>query len=345
LGCCFSNFMQRLRVSPSVDPKYVFYLLNSSLGREHVNYFGQTTTGLRNLTGTILGDVLVPGASLKEQRAIAGFLDRKTAAIDALVAKKERLVELLQEKRQALITQAVTKGLDPNVPMKESGVEWIGRLPAHWSVWTVRNLIRARLLEVQDGNHGELHPVAEDYVPSGVPFLMANNIRDGQVDLEGCKFIRTEHADSLRIGFAREGDVLLTHKGTIGETAILSDLSSPYAMLTPQITYYRPRRTVMHPSYLYLFMASEALQGQMRFIASVQATRDYVGITAQRNLKLAVPPIREQREIATVISPMVERLDRAMRAVRTSGETLLAYRQAVIIHAVTGKIDVTKEAA
>src|SRR6266850_1619151 len=97
---------------------------------------------------------------------------------------------------------------------------------------------RGAIMEIQDGNHGDKHPVASDYVSDGVPFLMASDIRDGVVDLTPCKFISREQADSLRIGFARSGDVLLTHKGTVGSVAILPEVED-YVMLTPQVTYYR----------------------------------------------------------------------------------------------------------
>lgn len=177
----------------------------------------------------------LPVVPSSEQEAIANFLDRKTVAIDALISKKERLVELLQEKRQALITQTVTKGLDSRVPTTPGVPPFVGAFPRTWETWTVRDLLRMRHLRVQDGNHGELHPVAADYVDDGIPFLMANNVRRGSVDVTSCRFIRKSQADSLRIGFAQAGDILLTHKGTIGEVGILPELRTPYAMLTPQV--------------------------------------------------------------------------------------------------------------
>jgi len=132
LNCCFSNFMQRLRVArPNLDRHY-WYFLNCPVAREQLIFQSSTTTGLGNLNSSILGSIRVPVAPKDEQQAIASFLDRETAKIDKLIEKKERLIELLQEKRSALITQAVTKGLDPTVPMKDSGVEWLGKIPAHW---------------------------------------------------------------------------------------------------------------------------------------------------------------------------------------------------------------------
>jgi len=229
-----------LRARPGADARFVFYVTLS----DHFRRLGASTMygagGQKRISEEFILNLRHPLPSELEQRAIAAFLDCETARIDALVAKKERLIELLQEKRAALITRAVTKGLDPNVPMKDSGVEWLGEIPAHWDVWSVRNLLRRRFVQVQDGNHGELHPIAEDYVPAGIPFLMATDIHGGRIDLVGCHFIAKAQADKLRIGFAKPGDVLLTHKGTIGATAIVPEaIDSPYIMLTPQVTKNR----------------------------------------------------------------------------------------------------------
>jgi type I restriction enzyme S subunit len=110
------------------------------------------------------------------------------------------------------------------------------------------------VLEIQDGNHGEKHPKSSDYVGEGIPFIMAKNVSQGSVDLISCKFLPREKADKLRIGFAKSGDVLLTHKGTVGHVAVVPEVH-PYIMLTPQVTYYRVDGAKLHNRYLaYTFM-------------------------------------------------------------------------------------------
>ncbi|MCH7702324.1 MAG: type II toxin-antitoxin system RelE/ParE family toxin, partial [Planctomycetes bacterium] len=268
--------------------------------------------------------------------------DSLTAAdrlIDALLAKKERLIELLQEKRTALITHAVTKGLNPTAPMKDSAIEWLGEIPAHWNVWTVRNLLRSEMLEVQDGNHGEIHPVASDYVSTGIPFVMANNVRNSLIDLTSCHFISKEVADRLRIGFSLPGDVLLTHKGTIGETAIVPDkIDSPYLMLTPQVTYYRIRSKQLTRGFLHRQFQSGAFQEQLRLLAGGGTTRDFIGIMEQRALCLVVPPEREQLEIEVHLAPILDSFDELMESVKSGIVQLKELRTALISAAVTGKI-------
>ena len=116
----------------------------------------------------------------------------------------------------------------------------VGIIPEEWDVVAVEKLVEEKTLaKPLDGNHGNIHPKSSDYVGYGIPFVMANNFANGQVNLESCKFITKERADKLQKGFSVSGDVLLTHKGTVGNTAIVGELSTDYIMLTPQVTYYR----------------------------------------------------------------------------------------------------------
>ena len=149
----------------------------------------------------------------------------------------------------------------------------------------------------QDGNHGEKHPKASDYVGDGIPFVMASDLLDGAVDFARCKKIPKLLADSLRIGFAERGDVLLSHKGTVGQVAHLTDTPTEYVMLTPQVTYYRVRdRDQLEPLWLFYCFLSPDYQMQLRRYER-QSTRAYVGITAQRELKIPVCEISIQRDL------------------------------------------------
>lgn len=154
-----------------------------------------------------------------------------------------------------------------------------------------------------DGNHGEIHPKEGDFVASGVPFIMASDIKDGVVDYVGCKFITRKQADSLRKGFAKSGDVLLTHKATIGRTAIVKYDEQPYIMLTPQVTYYRVRDTQkLDRRYLRYYFESSFFQGILALWAGAGSTRAYLGITEQGKLPFVLPPIKKQRKIAAILS-------------------------------------------
>ncbi len=160
-------------------------------------------------------------------------------------------------------------------------IRTLGRLPKDWRYARIGDLEQEGIFTgIQDGNHGEKHPKSTDYVPSGVPFIMAKDLVNGRLNLLECNFISREQAGGLRIGFARAGDVLLTHKATMGRVAIVPDVDD-YIMLTPQVTYYRiGDRSQLNNAFLkYCFLAPR-FQHQLNS-TSDQSTRKFIGITAR----------------------------------------------------------------
>jgi len=283
----------------------------------------------------------IPLPPYSEQKLIANFVDEKCELIDEIIQKKQQQFESLQKYRQAIISESVTKGLHPDVPMKDSGIEWLGQVPTHWKIINVRNLLRKRHLEIQDGNHGELHPTSKDYVDEGIPFVMASNLKNGTVDFDNCKKIHKDVADNLRIGFSIPGDVLLTHKGTIGEVAMVPDnFNYPYIMLTPQVTYYRFKTKEIKNKFVLYYFQSFPFKEQLKYIAGIQSTRDYIGLIAQKDLFLLVPPVEEQEEIISYLENRTVLIDQLLEIIQTQIQRLQEYRQALITDAVTGKIDV-----
>ena len=146
LNCCFSNFMQRLRVKRNTVPRFIWYVLNGKLGREQLDYLSDTTTGLANISGKVIGRIAVGHPPLREQRAIVRFLDHADRRIRRYIRAKERLIELLEEQKQATVHQAVTGQIDvrtgqPYPAYKDSGVEWLGEVPEHWVVSRLGRLV------------------------------------------------------------------------------------------------------------------------------------------------------------------------------------------------------------
>ena len=185
----------------------------------------------------------------------------------------------------------------------------LGALPAHWRYARVGDLEDEGVIEdVQDGNHGERHPKSSDYVATGVPFVMAKDIINNRLNLSGCSFISREQADSLRIGFARPGDVLLTHKATMGRVAIVPE-GYDYVMLTPQVTYYRIKdRKQLDARYLKYAFVSPRFQHQLN-ASSDQSTRKFIGITAQRDLWFPLPSPLEQERIADILGTLDDKIE------------------------------------
>jgi type I restriction enzyme S subunit len=170
------------------------------------------------------------------------------------------------------------------------------------------------ILEVQDGNHGEKHPTSADYVEEGIPFLMARDFQEGRVNLQGACKIPKPLGDSLRIGFARSGDVLLTHKGTVGLVAIVPNVSD-YVMLTPQVTYYRTNPKKLLNKYLKYAFQAPFFRDQLSSF-SAQSTRPYIGITAQKGLQLDFPSLPIQRRIAGILSAYDDLIENSQRRIK-----------------------------
>ncbi len=180
----------------------------------------------------------------------------------------------------------------------------VGVIPSDWEVSTIEELVSKGLIEKpMDGNHGNIHPKGSDFVDSGIPFVMANNVSNGHVDLESCHFIRKEQADNLQKGFSVTGDVLFTHKGTVGNVAIVGEINTPYIMLTPQVTYYRVKNfDAITNSYINQYFLGDTFQKIIKGISG-GGTRAYIGITSQRQLPFILPPTKyEQTAIATALS-------------------------------------------
>lgn len=180
-------------------------------------------------------------------------------------------------------------------------------MKCNWKEYSVQELIELGMLEEpMDGNHGSIHPKSSDYVKSGVPFIMANNLSNGIVDYTNCAYISQQQANTLRKGFAHPGDVLLTHKATIGRTAIVDDRYDTI-ILTPQVTYYRVKNGISN-RYLKYYFDTSTFQQTLANWAGSGSTRAYLGITAQRKLPIVLPPLEQQVRIADILTAFDDKI-------------------------------------
>lgn len=308
-----------------VQAKFAYYW--STGLREILFHFDRTAIPQITTEYVSRNKIVLP--NLKEQTHIARFLDYETARIDALIEEQRRLIELLKEKRQAVISHAVTKGLDPNVPMKDSGVEWLGEVPEHWTVGRVRNLVEFAI----DGPH-----FSPSYVDEGVLFLSARNIKTDRWSFSDAKFISQDDYEefSKRVKPVR-GDVLLTKGGTTG-IARAVDFDEPFQVWV-HIAVLRPIKTIVDSAYLSFVLNSKACYEQSQLYTR-GATNNDLGLTRIINIILAWPSLNEQQAIVGYLDKMVGSLDAAAIAARDTISLLKERRSALISAAVTGKIDV-----
>jgi type I restriction enzyme S subunit len=325
-----------LRPHPStMDGKFLHRTLTATGVRDQ--FFSKAVGVTRFALGlSEVGDSLVPVPPLGVQHAIATFLDRKTAAIDALITKKERLIELLEEKRQALITQAVTKGLDPTVPMKDSGIEWLREVPAHWVVVPLKH--RATLIS---------RGLSPDYsdTDSGTPVINQACIYWQGVRLDRAKWHR--HCPSEGRGVIRPGDLLInsTGTGTLGRAAIFDRADRVY-LADSHVTVVRPSGDA-DARFLRYVLQTGIYQGYLYSVLAPGATNQIeLSREGLRAMPVPMPPIMEQRSVADALDQWAAQVNSLEGRIKDGLAILSQYRQALISSAVTGKIDIpAKEAA
>ena len=274
---------------------------------------------------------------LPEQHAIAAFLDRETARLDALIAKKERLLALLAEKRAALISHAVTKGLDPSAPMRDSGIAWLGEIPAHWKVKRLKFLAS----HLTAGPFGS--SLTKDlYTQSGYRVYGQEQVIPGDFTV-GDYYIAEELYRLMSQYAVAPGDVLISCVGTFGKVAVVP-LDAEPGVINPRLIKVAPDRNRIVPEYLGAVLKSGVSFGQFEQ-ASRGGTMGVINLGLISEILIPVPPLSEQQVILEESDSTTRRLDSLLAKVRAAIDTLREYRAALISAAVTGKIDVRGEAA
>jgi type I restriction enzyme, S subunit len=257
------------------------------------------------------------------------------------VVEQERIIAILDEAFSSIseATRGTKTSLRHAREIFDSRIMSLFSDSAKWTSAPVSELVSSGVIaKPQDGNHGEIHPKKADFVSSGVPFIMAAHLVDGIVDQKNCHFISESQANSLRVGFARTGDVLISHKGTIGRVAIL-ETSRDYVVLTPQVTYYRIEdQTALSNRYLYYFFQNPKFQKEMKKITSGGSTRAYIGITKQRELKIEYPELDEQLLIADALNSLEVETRRLESIYLAKLAALTELRQSVLQKAFSGEL-------
>ena len=284
-----------------------------------------------------IGNLAIPLPSPAEQAAISAFLDRETGKIDALVAEQERLMALLKEKRQAVISQAVTKGLNPNAKMKPSGVEWLGEVPATWTLRRLKHISPAITVGIV------VNP--SSYISdSGLPFIYGGDIREGIIDWENARRIEQPASEANPKTILRSGDLLTVRVGAPGVTAVVPPECDGGNCASVMLI----RQGNFNSEWLCYTMNTRIVRFQVE-VVQYGAAQEQFNIAHAVDFWAPTPPRAEQDEIVAFLKVEVSKLDalseQAQRAI-----TLLKERRAALISAaVTGKVDVrdvvTTEAA
>jgi len=292
--------------------------------------------GQPNLSQELLRSVRVPTPPEEEQRAIVAFLDRETAKIDALVAKKERLIELLQEKRTVFITGAVTKGLDPTVRMKYSGVEWLGEIPAHWGTSFMDKLVDP----LRRITYGIVQPGEPD--PDGIFMVRGQNYSRGWSSSEDVFRVSRDIEAPYKRARLKQGDIVMTIVGAgTGNIAIVPDwLEGANLTQTTARIALDPRKA----NNRYFSYQLQSVVGTVSVELTVKgAAQPGLNLGHIAKYRVVLPPIQEQKAIADFLDRETSTFDALTERVLGAIDRLKELRTALISGAVTGKIDVRGE--
>jgi type I restriction enzyme, S subunit len=319
-----------LAVRPSkIVPQYLHYALRAC---DEQKVFYSMGGGLRQsmkYSDIKRFPLVIP--SHAEQKAIAAFLDHETAKIDALVAEQEKLITLLKEKRQAVISNAVTKGLNPDAPTKDSGVEWLGEVPAHWECRKLSSLAFA----IGDGLHG-----TPTYLDSSEYFFInGNNLSDGKIEItDSTRCVSYEEYSSQAIELG-PNSVLLSINGTIGNVALYEGET---VMLGKSAAYINCRSGLNRQFLAYFIMSNSCRDYFFQSLAGT--TIHNLSLETIRCTRIVMPSLHEQEAIVQYLNQETSRFDTLILQSERAIELLRERRSALISAAVTGKIDVRKAA-
>ena len=293
--------------------------------------------GQPNISQNLVKEIKISCPKIKEQLQIANFLDHKTHLIDTLIEKKKRLIDLLKEERTAVINEAVTKGLDPDVPMKDSGIEWLGEIPEHWGVVSAKHLEKNSPYLAQTGPFGaQLH--ASDYVEEGIPLILIKNVNRLRIDDSDIPKITQEKANQLSLYRLESGDIVFSRVGSIGRIALTTVREKGW-LISGQMLRLRFKSKRLIPQFAVYAISSKSIQTYFN-LKSVGTTRDSINTEILKGMLLMLPPTDEQNRIVDFIQKETTRIDTIKTKTTKEIELLQEYRTALISEVVTGKIDV-----
>ena len=326
-GPCSSEF---LVLQPlSIKRSYLAYTLVNKLFISEVNAM---TYGVRmpRVGWDLVGNLQLPVPPEREQERIADYLDDKTAEIDAIVADCEREVELLKEYRKAVISEAVTKGLDPDVPMKDSGVKWIGEIPTGWQC-TKLGLISVSTL-------GRMLDTEKQTGDCLAPYLSNRDVQWFHIDDSDLK--EMDFPYEMRGSYEiRDGDMLVCEGGEVGRSAVWHG-PTPSFYFQKAIHRVRFDTSVMNPAFAAYQMFQKAQVTMFREVRKGESTIGHLPGDQLRQLTLIVPPLDEQHDIVTRLDAKTAEIDSLIEAKQSMVDKLREYRRSLISEAVTGKFKV-----
>ena len=317
----YANFMDRLRVRRGNVPKFIEYLLVSFYQNGITYQYIKQTTGIQNLdVEELLAKEYAALPSEREQQAIADYLDEKCGAIDKTIETEEKVIEKLKEYKQSIITEAVTKGLDKSVPMKDSGVAWMGKIPQHWKVVNSRRFFRERKERLRRDDK-QLTASQKYGIIDQEEFMKLENQKVAVV-FKGSEILKHVEPNDFVIS-------MRSFQGGLEHSTVRGCISSAYVMLIPNKAIFSPFYKWVFKSITYI----QALQSTSNLVRDGQAMRfnNFVQVP------IMILPIKEQQTIAKYLDDKCTKIDKAIADKEQVIEKMAEYKKSLIYECVTGK--------
>lgn len=322
-----------LITSTKIDVKYLKYYLEALKGT--ISRFSNENTQ-ENLNSNIVKNMeIAMPESLEEQKQIANYLDKQTAKIDATIAKNKELIELLEEKRVALINQVVTKGLNPDVPMKYSGVEWIGKIPEHWNIMKLKH--HGFVLGGYAFKSG-------DFTDSGVKVVKITNVQSLKFDWSECFYLPKSYLHEHSEFKINKGDIIFALTRPIISTGIkaaIFDENEP-ALANQRTGIFKKHSNDLISTFLYYVIYSDYFKED--FKSKITATNQpNISPLDIGEIKLILPSVEEQKQIVSKLDEETKKISEVISKIKENINLLEEYKTSLIHNVVTGKIDVREE--
>lgn len=291
--------------------------------------------GQQNINQEIIRSLRIPTPSIVEQRAIISFLNREITRINTLIDKREHMIKLLQERRTAVINQIVTKGLDSDVRLKDSGIEWLGKIPENWETRRVKYLSSF----LTSGSRGW----AQYYADDGAIFLRIGNLTRSSIslDLKDIQYVHPPLGTEGQRTRVHKNDVLISITAYIGSIAVI-DEHIEEAYVSQHIALVRPKSDIINPKWIGYNLIAKFGQEQFQMLQN-GGTKDGLGLDDVNNLVVLLPPLQDQESIVSYLDHETAKIDKLIAGIQQSIQKLKEYNTALISAAVTGKIDVRAE--
>ena len=307
--------------SKDVNLGFLYYSSSLIIENANINIYGA-----KILNQELISNAPIIFPSIEEQQAIANYLDRECAQIDSIVADLEKQIALLQQYKKSLITETVTKGLDKSVPMKDSGVEWIGKIPEHWDVEPIKYRVT-----FHNGDRGENYPSKSELQSEGIPFINAGHLEGDGLNMDNMDYISEEKYRIMGGVKLRPGDILYCLRGSVGKNAIVDMNQGTVASSLVAIRSVR-----ILAEYLYYCLNSHIEEVQ-RYLWDNGTAQPNLSADNLGKYKFCIPPVEEQKAIVKYLNNICSQIDNLVIGKKKQLSTIQQHKKSLIYEYVTGK--------